>query len=115
MARRCSTICLPISKDAYRGLIDDPARFRAWLDAACKDCPELFPEAFALGYTRKDDRVSAKTGIRTRRVECKADGRAYSVRPSFVLPYAAGLTDDIEKPLFLRRFGVPFWALAHVF
>src|SRR5205823_2638684 len=30
-------------------------------------------------------------------------------------PYMAGLTDDVEKPLFLRRFGVPFWALAHVF
>ena len=27
----------------------------------------------------------------------------------------AGWTDDVEKPLFLRRFGVPFWALAHVF
>jgi hypothetical protein len=46
---------------------------------------------------------------------CKADGQAYSVRPSFVLPYQVALTDDVQKPLFLRRFGVPFWALAHVF
>src|SRR5262249_19254086 len=48
-------------------------------------------------------------------VECKATGQAFSVRPSFVLPYMAGWTDDVEKPLFLRRFGVPFWALAYVF
>ena len=115
MARRCSTICLPIDQASYRGLVDDPARFRGWLDAAFADCPELFPEGFANGYTLKDCRTSSKTGLCLRRVECKADGRAYSVRPSFVLPHAAGLTDDVEKPLLLRRFGVPFWAIARVF
>lgn len=115
MAHDCCTICLPIDQPSYLALIDDPARFRAWLDAAFADCPELFPEGFAQGYTLKDERVSAKTGLATRRVLCKADGRAYSVRPSFVLPYQVGLTDDVEKPLFLRRFGVPFWAIAHAF
>jgi hypothetical protein len=115
MARRCSTICLPIDQDSYRALIGDPERFRDWLDAAFADCPELFPQAFAQGYVLKDDRVSAKTGLRFRRVRCKATGQAFSVRPSFVLPYAAGLTDEVEMPLFLRRFGVPFWAIARVF
>ena len=115
MARRCSTICLPISKDAYLDLVDDPARFRAWLDDAFAHCPELFPEAFSQGYRLKDARTSQKTGLRFRRVCLPATGRAYSVRPSFVLPYAVGLTDEVEKPLFLRRFGVPFWALDYVF
>jgi hypothetical protein len=115
MAAGCSTICLPISKDDYLALIDSPVKFRRWLDTAFGDCPELFPEAFAKGYTLKDDRTSAKLGLRTRRVECKATGRSFSVRPSFVLPYMAGWTDEVEKPLFLRRFGVPFWALARVF
>ena len=115
MARRCSTICLPIDRHSYRGLVGDPERFRAWLDAAFADRPELFPEAFACGYTLKDRRTSSKTGVTTRRVSCEATGRAYSVRPSFVLPYQVALTDDVEKPLFLRRFGVPFWALACVF
>jgi hypothetical protein len=50
-----------------------------------------------------------------RRIECKASGDAFSVRPSFVLPYMTGYTNDVENPLFLRRFGVPFWALARVF
>jgi hypothetical protein len=115
MARRCSTICLPIDQHCYQALIDDPRRFRAWLDGAFASCPELFPEAFASGYSLKDERTSKKTGLTTRRVVCKADGQAYSVRPSFVLPYQVALTDDVQKPLFLRRFGVPFWALAHVF
>src|SRR5262249_17505358 len=40
---------------------------------------------------------------------------AFSVRPCFVLPYMTAWTDQAEGPLFLRSFGVPFWALARVF
>jgi hypothetical protein len=115
MTRGCSTICLPIRKDDYLALIDSPQQFRSWLDRAFRESPELFPAAFAGGYTLKDDRTSAKLGLRLRRIECQASAAAFTVRPSFVLPYMAGWTDDVEKPLFLRRFGVPFWALAHVF
>jgi hypothetical protein len=67
MAVGCSTICLPISKDDYLALIDSPQPFRRWLDAAFRDCPERFPEAFASGYTRKDDRTEPKLGLRLRR------------------------------------------------
>ena len=73
MARRCSTICLPASKEAYLACIDSPAAFRRWLDAALRRHPELFPKAFAHGYTLKDDRTSAKLGLRLRRVECNND------------------------------------------
>lgn len=31
------------------------------------------------------------------------------------MPYMTGITQDVEKALFLRRFNVPFWGLAHVF
>jgi hypothetical protein len=106
---------LPIRKDDYLRLIDSPRPFRRWLDQAFRTCPELFPDGFAQGYTLKDRRTSAKLGLRLRRITCTATGRAFSVRPSFVLPSLAGWTDDVEKPLFLRRFGVPFWALARVF
>jgi hypothetical protein len=40
---------------------------------------------------------------------------SFSVRPSFALPYMAGWTDQVQAPLFLRAFGVPFWAIARVF
>ena len=33
MARICSTICLPVEKGAYPDIVDDPRRFRDWLDA----------------------------------------------------------------------------------
>src|SRR3954465_13553782 len=113
--RGCSTICLPIGKDLYQRLIDSPEEFRRWLDCAYADMPELFPEAFAKGYTLKDSYRSRKTHLLLRRVECKATAESCTVRPSFVLPSRAGYTDEVEKPLFLRSFGVPFWALARVF
>lgn len=115
MARSCSTLCLPISKDRYLQIIDDPRRFRAWLDEGFRTSPELFPLPFAQGYRLKDARVSAKTGLRLRRIRLKATGAAFSVRPSFVLPGMSGWTEDVQGPLFLRAFGVPFWALARVF
>jgi len=39
----------------------------------------------------------------------------FTIAPSAVMPYMTGETDKVEKALFLRRFGVPFWALAYVF
>ena len=111
----CSTICLPIDNDLYQRLIGSPQQFRRWLDQAFGDAPELFPKAFAQGYLLKDVRTSAKLGVRLRRSECQASGQAFTVRPSFVTPYLTGYTDDVEKALFLRRFGVPFWGLAYVF
>jgi hypothetical protein len=115
LARSCSTICLPISKDAYQGLIADPRRFRSWLDQSFRDHPELFPDAFADGYRLKDERSSAKARLRLRRVRLKATGEPFSIRPSFVLPYMTGYTDDVQDALFLRAFGVPFWAISRVF
>ncbi len=115
MARSCSTICLPVGKEAYLDIVADPRRFRCWIDQSFRDHPELFPKAFAAGYRLKDERSSAKTGLRLRRVRLKSTGESFSVRPSFVLPYLTALTDDVQGPLFLRAFGVPLWALARVF
>jgi hypothetical protein len=115
LARRCSTICLPVGKDDYNAYVADPARFRAWIDGCFRSWPELFPKAFQQGYRLKDDRMSTRSGVRLRRIRLKATDASFSVRPSFLLPYMAGTADDVQGPLFLRAFGVPFWALARVF
>jgi hypothetical protein len=115
LTRSCSTLCLPADQDTYSDLVRDPARFRLWLDQAFRAWPELFPKAFAHGYRLKDGRLSARTGLRLRRVCLKSTGEAFSVRPSFVLPYMVGSADNLQGPLFLRAFGVPFWAIARVF
>jgi hypothetical protein len=108
------TICLPVSEDAYKHAVNDPDRFRRLLDEQFRRTPELFPPNFARGYQLKDDRVSVKQELPLRRILLR-DGTAYSVRPSFLMPYMTARVADVEGPLFLRKFGVPFWALAHVF
>jgi len=115
MARRCSTICLPFDQPTYPELVADPAAFRAALDRLSLATPERFPEGFARGYRLKESRTSRKLGLRVRRVRLKATGESFTVRPSFALPYMAGWAADASGPLFLRAFGVPFWALAAVF
>jgi len=108
------TICLPIKEEDYLPIVNDPKAFRLTIDDCFRQTPELFPVNFALGYELKDLRVSTKQEVPLRRILLK-DGSAYSIRPSFLMPYMTARTAEVEGPLFLRKFGVPFWALAHVF
>jgi hypothetical protein len=75
--------------------------------------PELFPNGIKESYTMKEIRISKKTGIATRRI--LMNGISYTIRPSFVMPYHVAFSADAENAVFLRKFDVPFWALAHVF
>jgi hypothetical protein len=113
-SRLIRSICFPVSEEEYQQLIHDPAELREYLDACYVEMPELFPEGFGDGYEMKDSRSSKKMGLRLRRVELR-NGVSYTLRPSFVMPYLTGRVEDVEGPLFLRRFGVPYWALARVF
>ena len=108
------TICLPIAEEAYSHAVNDPAAFRRWIDDSFRETPELFPADFAQGYELKDSRRSVKQRVPIRRILLK-DQTAYSVRPSFLMPDMTAHVEDVEGPLFLRTFGVPFWALARVF
>ena len=108
------TLCLPISEETYSRIVNDPGAFRRTVDDCFRQTPESFPPNFARGYELKDDRTSAKQEILIRRILLK-DGAAYSIRPSFLMPYLTARPEDVEGPLFLRKFGVPFWALARVF
>src|SRR5947209_5210408 len=90
--RGCSTICLPIDQQRYQAIVHSAEEFRLWLDTAFREMPELFPKAFASGYTLKDARCSKKIDLLLRRIECQSSGEAFSVRPSFVLPYMTGYT-----------------------
>ncbi len=108
------TICLPIKEEDYLRIVNDPKTFRRTIDDRFRQTPELFPANFVLGYELKDGRISVKQEIMIRRIVLK-DGSAYSIRPSFLMPYMTARTAEVEGPLFLRKFGVPYWALARVF
>ena len=110
------SICLPVvSETAYEKLISDPSIFRRYLQMWIAKSPEIFPQQITDGFRFHDLIMSRKLNLRMRRIELVATGQVYQLRPEFVMPYMVGRTDEVEKGLYLRRYGVPFDALAYVF
>lgn len=116
VAKPSRRIVLPIEAEIYQQVVQDARQFRQWIDSMYETFPELFPETFRQDYHLHDLRVSRKLPeVGIRRIRLPHTGEVYRVVPSFVLPYMTGYTADVEKALFLRRFGVPFWGLSYVF
>jgi hypothetical protein len=93
------TICIPCSQQQYEQAVDDPERFRTLLDQQIEATPELFPPEIRRGYRMKDTYTSRKTGWTLRRIELR-NRQCYLVRPSFLMPYLSGCTEDVQAPLF---------------
>ncbi len=115
-------VCLPIEQKEYDRILLDPVAFRQFLDSRIAQHPELFPQTIVAGYVFHDILPASKKmpDVRLRRVQVKhpsnPQGEVFTIAPSFVLPYMAGYTDDVEKALFLHgKFGVPFWGLTYIF
>jgi len=122
VTKKNKRIILPVTLDAYNELKADAGAFRRWLDKQSRQYPELFPDDIEKGYTLHDVLPTSVRlpEVQLRRIRLKEpteNGKAqvFTIVPSAVLPYMVGLTDEVEKALFLRRFGVPFWALSYVF
>ena len=79
--------------------MDDPAQFRACLARQIEATPDLFPPEIRRGYRMKDVYTSRKTGWKLRRIDLRND-ESYSIRPSFLMPYLSGRTEDVQAPLF---------------
>ncbi len=93
------TICIPCSQPEYERVVDDPEEFRKLLDQRIEETPELFPPEIHRGYRMKDAYISRKTGWMIRRIDLRND-ESYSIRPSFLMPYLSGRTEDVQAPLF---------------
>ena len=107
------TICLPFSQQVYNANINIALDFRKCIDERIELFPELFPPEITKGYRMKDIYYSNKQYVAIRGIEIA--GIPYSIRPSFLMPYMTGITDEVEKAIFMRKFNVPFWALSYVF
>ena len=108
------SICVPFQEDEYTMMLADREAFRAYLQETYQNNPELFPAQMSEGFRFHGLVSSRKLKLDQRRIKL-SNGQVYQIRPSFVMPYMIAKTDDIEKALYLRRFGVPFDALAYVF
>ena len=115
-------ICLPIDRENYDDRITDKQGFREMVDDFVEIYPELFPPEITQGYQLYGFRRPSKKmpDVQLRRIclhkrDSEGHLQVYTITPSFVLPYMMGDAEDVEKALFLRRFGVPYWALTYVF
>ena len=109
-------ICVPFTNEAqYHTCIEDVVQYRRYLTQVSRQHPELFPQAWAQGYSFHDCYRSRKQGVTLRRIKLRASAEVFTLRPSFLLPYCIARTEEVEKALYLRQWGVPFDALAYVF
>lgn len=111
------SICIPFANESeYQEVVADSVKYRVYLEQELNRNPELFPQGMQTGFTLHDMRESSKQpGLILRRIKIKESQAVYTVRPSFVMPYLIAKTDEIEKALYLRQWGVPFTALVYVF
>lgn len=110
------TICIPVSSEAaYGEILEDLDQFREYLEQAIEFHPELFPPEIEDGYRFYGMTYSQKQNLKLRRIQLHSNAEVYQLRPDFVMPYMIGKTDEVEKGLYLRRYGVPYDALAYVF
>lgn len=109
------TICLPMTvemnDDAF---VKDSNGYRAYLNQMIGLHPELFPAGIEKGYRFHGFVESGKLHLTTRRIRLNMNGEVYQIRPDTVMPYMIGTTEDVEKGLYLRRYGVPYDGIAHV-
>jgi hypothetical protein len=90
-----------------------------YLDQLIEQHPERFPAEMKQGYRGYGRFPRSKTmpELRRRRI-CLTASQAsgvFTIAPSFVLRYGMGPVEDVEKALFLRRCGVPYWGVTYVF
>jgi len=118
VAKSNPRVILPVPYKEYQEKASNAKSFRIWLDEMIASYPELFLSEIEAGYTLHDMLpASAKLpDVRFRRIKLKGGERqVLTICSSDVMPYMTGYTDEVEKALFLRRFGVPYWALTYVF
>lgn len=109
------TICLPIAEGQdYEVLVNDTQAFRAYLSQLIVEYPELFPQEISEAYCFHGFVESQRMALTTRRIRLKSNGQAYQLRPDTVMPYMTATTEEVEKGLYLRRYGVPYEAIASV-
>ena len=119
---RCETprgskqICIPMTRDAYDAIWDDPREVRRLLESLIEESPELFPDGIQNGFhlTGHLPESEKMPGVRLRQLRLK-DGGAFTLRPSFVMSYMTGTVEEVEYPLLLLSYGVPCWVVTKGF
>ena len=110
------TIRLPLAESEYDRFLTDRSYAKDRLEELYEECAELFPDVFPSGYAFFGyTESSMKQQLLCRRIRLDQGHAVFTIAPAFVMPYMTGRTQDVDDALFLMRFHVPCWAIAHVF
>lgn len=114
--RGSKTIRLPCDRVTYQKMLNDKKIFRNEIDLLIPKHPELFPSAIVDGYHfHSSTAISKKLNLKNQRILLPSTGEVFTLAPCDVMPYMTGFVEDVEIPLFMRRFNVPCWAIAFAF
>jgi len=113
------TIILPIDEEEYLQVVDNKLLFKKKLSALLEKYPEIFPSKMVNGYGFVGySKNEIKLPIRRRIIRLKNPFNSYEdylLHPCFVLPYLKGRTEEVSKGLCLRKYNVPYHAIASTF
>jgi hypothetical protein len=110
------TIRLPLAESAYDRFLTDRSYAKDRLEELSEEWAELFPDTFPSGYAFFGyTEPSMKQQLLCRRIRLEQGRTVVTIAPAFIMPYMTGRTQNVDDALFLRRFHVPCWAIAHVF
>ncbi len=110
------TLRLPIDEADHERFLADGVFAKERIEALHGQHPELFPEEMGQGFVLCGfTAVSRKQQVRCRRIRLRAGGTVLTVAPAFLMPYMSARVPEVQDALFLMRFHVPCWAIAHVF
>lgn len=114
--RGAKQIVIPMEQERYNRIWSDAAEVRRLLESLLQASPEIFPEGMQDGFqlTGRLPESRKMPGVRLRQVRL-ADGRVFTLRPSFVMSYMTGAAEDLENPLLLLSYGVPCWLVTRIF
>jgi len=116
IALKNRTIILPIDEIEYHQIVNNKKMFSKKLSFFIEKYPELFPVEIALGYHFVGYSKNAlKHTIVRRLIRIKTLFNTYEdylIHPCFVLPYLKGITQEVSQGLGLRKYNVPYHAIA---
>jgi len=105
-----------MTRDIYDRIWEDPEQVRQFVEELIETSPELFPTGIEDGFTLTGRPAQSKKmpGISLRQLRLR-DGRAFTLRPSFVFSYMTGTVEELEHPLLVLSFGLPCWVVTEIF
>lgn len=105
-----------MEESEYTRFLIDNEFARSLIETYWSRYPELFPTAeCAFRFYGRTPASKKCEGMRLRRIDVQ--GCVYRIRPSFMMSYFRGHVerDHLSDAMFLRKFGVPYWALVYLY